>query len=359
MLLVAGTTALTLASPQVVAGISPSLGAPVALVAGNSDYAHVMDDPSGSEDTESVARSLAGLGFEVIKGVDLDRSEFVASVVDFHNRSRGRGAALFFYSGHATHGRSFNKGRVMDALLPVDTPDAANFVDYGVDIDDILATMESGVNLMFLDAAASDRPRIQRLNTLIAYADSSPASTPDGGVFTNALLTALAPGIDVVDMVQLVIRSSGEQQPWTESSLRRPYRLPSPGPSLADKLDVRLLELVEKFEAGGLAATAAHGAANSGNVEGGDVAVRIIAASEDDVDGVGRLIEASGGEMRTSFENNIYATLPLAAVVTFARAGSVFRMDLDQAVVLAPEREARMVARDEPGPVPTHRDDSE
>ena len=328
---------------------------PVALVVGNSAYEHIGSDPSGKNDAEAVAQLLAGLGFEVVEGVDLDRAEFVDRVADFHDRSRGRMAALFYYSGHAHRGSSFAKGREYDVLVPVDAPEAEAFdVGYGIALDDIQAGIEGDVNLLFLDASLPARPRIARLNTLVAYAGEAQIVLREGkatGVFTKALLATISPGVDVVDAVQAVIQSViqsvssiGDQRPWMESSLRQPFRFPSPTSSMADmadRLDARLVALIVQFEAGGQEAVAAYGAANSVDVEDGRVAVRIIAESEDQVEPLKRLIEtAAHGSVQATFENNIYASLPVEVIATFARAETVYRIDLGEAVVAPPEQDS-------------------
>ena len=322
---------------------------PVALVVGNTGYEHIAPDRSGKNDAEAVAQLLADLGFEVVEGVDLDRAEFVDRVADFHDRSRGRMAALFYYSGHAHRGSSFAKGREYDVLVPVDAPETEAFdVGYGIALDDIRAGMEGDVNLLFLDASLAARPRIARLNTFIAYAGEEPqAVVHEGkatGVFTKALLATISPGVDVVDAAQAVIQSViqsvqvGDQHPWMESSLRQPFRFPSPTSSMADRLDARLVALIVQFEAGGQEAVAAYGAANSVHVEDGRVAVRIIAESEDHVEPLKRLIEtAAHGSVQATFENNIYASLAVEVIATFARVEAVYRIDLGEAVVAPPE----------------------
>ena len=319
---------------------------PVALVVGNTGYEHIAPDRSGKNDAEAVAQLLADLGFEVVEGVDLDRAEFVDRVADFHERSRGRMAALFYYSGHAYRGSSFAKAREYDVLVPVDMPQA--FDVGGIALDDIRAGMEGDVNLLFLDASLPAHPRIARLNTFIAYAGGlAKTVVHEGevtGAFTKALLTTIAPGVDVVDAVQAAIQSVssvGDQHPWMESSLRQPFRFPSPTSSMADRLDARLVALIVQFEAGGQEAVAAYGAANSVDVKDGRVAVRIIAESEDHVEPLKRLIEtAAHGSVQATFENNIYASLPVEVIATFARAETVYRIDLGEAVVAPPEQDS-------------------
>ena len=332
---------------------------PVALVVGNTGYEHVVPDPSGKNDAEAVARLLGRLGFEVVEGVDLDRAEFVDRVADFHNRSRGRMAALFYYSGYADGGSRFANGRAFDVLWPVDVPEHAD-VGYGIALDYLQAGMEGDVNLLFLDAMLPARPRIARLNTLIAYAGELPrAKVYEGelmGVFTKALLTTITPGVEVVDAVQEVTRlvsSDSDQHPWMESSLRQPFRFPRPFSWLSDRLDRRLVALIEQFEVGGQKAAAAYGATNMVDLVDGRVAVRIIVESEDHVESLKRVITDVDGSVQATFENNVYASLPLETIPIFARAESVYRIDLGEAVVAPPEQNSMPVPAGE-GPEAAH-----
>ena len=324
------------------------LEAPVALVVGNTAYDHFPQDTAGKSDAIAVAGLLGRLGFEVVKGIDLERAEFAERVADFHQRSRGcKPAALFYYSGYAYRGSPFANGRAVDALLPVDISNPED-VGYGIALDDIQAGMEGVVNLLVLDASLPARPRIARLDTLIAYAgELARVETHDGtpvGAFTKALLTTIAPGKEVLDAVQEAIRlvsPDGDQRPWMESSLRQPFRFPDLTALLADKLDARLVALIEQFETGGQEAAGAYGATNSIDLMDGRVAVRIIAESEDHVEPLKRLIEtAAHGSVQATFENNIYASLPVEVIATFARVEAVYRVDLGEAVVAPPEQDS-------------------
>ena len=312
---------------------------PIALVVGNSDYEHLGPLPGVSADVAAMGQSLTSLGFEVEVATNLARADFVASVTAFQARSQGRSAALFYYSGRAvTYVGAF--GRDMDLLLPVETVGEAQ-LGYGIDADDVIAGMEGDVNLVLLDAPMSDRARVKRTNTLIAYAGGWAQVTPQGSVFTNALLKAMSPRVDVVDMVRTAIRSvrhsEFDQEPWMEFSLRRPYRLPSPARFLLNKLDARLVASIEQFEAARADASVAGSAANDVEVPDEPVAVRVIAETEDAVGDLKRLMEeAASGEVVSTFENTIYAYLPVVTIATLARSDLVHRVDLDEPVVAPP-----------------------
>lgn len=319
------------------ADIAASPERPVALVIGNSAYRYVGEDPSGSRDAEAVASSLLDLGFDVAKCIDVDRAEFAALVVAFHRSSRGRSAALFYYSGHAGTGRYIETGRDVDGLYPVDTQGGV-----GLDIEDVLAGMGADVNLVFLDADAflSDALRIERPNMLIAYAGNPALAAGRGELnapFTRAFLDAVAPDVDIVDVVQEIVRNvpvgTPVQQPWMESSLRQPYVLPNLSRLLAHKLDTRLAELVALAATDGIGAIPAHARENGIDVHDGTVAVRILADSEAMVDAVAALVVSVGGEVQSAFENNIFASLRVGAIADLAFSANVFRIDLDEATV--------------------------
>ena len=76
-LLAVCVTALAFGSPEVHPGIRDPALAYLALAVGNSEYEHIRPYPAGKNDAEAVAQSLADIGFDVTKAVNLDRSEFV------------------------------------------------------------------------------------------------------------------------------------------------------------------------------------------------------------------------------------------------------------------------------------------
>ena len=350
--------ALTLVSLQVDAAVEPVADSdrPIALVVGNSEYEH-LDGVAGEEDAEAVASALFRLGFAVVKRVNVKQLDFVDEVVAFHERSRGRPAALFYYSGFGVSGSYYSRGRMIDVLLPVDAPGDRRMLFRSLDVEDVIAGMESAVNLVFLDTPMTDGVRIRKPNTLVAYAGNMPLTeiSEEGksiSSFTKALLEAIRPGADVVDVVQEVIRSLStddvSQLPWMESSLRAPYTLPVPGQFLAHKLDERVVTLIQGYATDGLDAMKALAAAVGVDIgDDGSVAVTILAASESHVESVKRLIKAGGGILQTTFENKIYASLPVQVIGAFARAPSVYRVDLSEAVFGPADQGAAPAGREE------------
>ena len=223
----------------------------VALVIGNAAYEHTTPLRNPRNDATDVARALEGLGFEVIEGLDLDKSAFGPKLREFAQAARGAQVTLFFYAGHGLQVEGENY------LVPTDAK-LAEEVDLRLEAFELTAflrQMRGGTNLVFLDACR-DNPLAQSLarsmgptrssaigrglgrvetagGTLIAYA-TQPGNVADDGEgrnspFTGALLAHIAtPGLSVHDLLasvtdSVVTGTDGRQQPWTHSSLRKPF----------------------------------------------------------------------------------------------------------------------------------------
>ena len=248
--LLSGVVLLSLAAePALAAGR-------VALVVGNGAYEHTPALRNPANDAADVAAALAGLGFAVIEGRDLDREAFEAKLREFARAARGAEAALFFYAGHGiqVEGENF--------LLPVDARLSEELdLDFeALELRAFLRQMRGRANLVFLDACR-DNPLAQDLarsmgasrsaaigrglgrvdagsGTLIAYATQPGNVAADGtgrnSPFTAALLRHIAvPGRSVNDLLTAVTgdvaaATDNRQQPWTHSSLRAPFYFAAP-----------------------------------------------------------------------------------------------------------------------------------
>ena len=220
----------------------------VALVIGNSAYEHASPLANPKNDANALAAALKRLDFEVVKGVDLKRSDFEKSVRDFARAIRGADTALLFYAGHGLQvgGRNY--------LAPVDArlSDEADLDFETLPLTTILKQMEREVktSLVFLDACR-DNPLARNLarsmgtrsasvgrglarvdsgiGTLIAFATEPGNVALDGSggnsPFTQALLKHIeTPGLDIAQMMRRVrsdvMRSTAQRQvPWNNSSL--------------------------------------------------------------------------------------------------------------------------------------------
>ena len=86
----------------------------VALVVGNSTYAHIGRLPNADSDARDISAALRRLGFEVTTEFDADRVELTEALRAFTRRSAGADVSLVFYAGHGIEMDGVNY------LLPVD-----------------------------------------------------------------------------------------------------------------------------------------------------------------------------------------------------------------------------------------------
>src|SRR5690349_19832173 len=83
---------------------TPSQGARIALVVGNSNYGGdlgVLANPVN--DSRLVARALKRIGFDVIEVEDADQNALKRAIAEFGDRmaeAGGDATSLFFYAGH-------------------------------------------------------------------------------------------------------------------------------------------------------------------------------------------------------------------------------------------------------------------
>ena len=109
----------------------------------------------------------------------------------------------------------------------------------------------------------------------------------------------------------------------------------SPPASLREKLGAHLLALSKSYADGGSEAVQTYARAAGLDLPEQRVSVQVLAASEQDVAGLERRIEEVGGSVQSTFENSIFATLPVPELGALASGEAVWRMDMPHAV-LAP-----------------------
>ena len=220
----------------------------VALVIGNSAYEQATPLNNAKNDADALAAVLERLGFDVIKGIDLNHSQFGGRVRKFARAIRGAKVALLFYAGHGlqVNGRNY--------LAPIDAKlsDEADLEFETVRLETILTQMEreTRINLVFLDACR-DNPLARNLarsmgtrsanvgrglarvetgvGTLIAFATEPGNVALDGkgsnSPFTEALLKHIeTPDLDIAKLMRRVRKevldtTAGKQVPWSNSSL--------------------------------------------------------------------------------------------------------------------------------------------
>ena len=220
----------------------------LALVIGNSAYENAPILKNPANDASDMADALQRLGFEVIRGTDLDYAGMRRTVRSFSERLSTADVALLFYAGHGMQVAGKNY------LIPVDGKiDSQADLDFGtIDLDLILKSMEADArtNIIFLDACR-DNPLAANLGrklgtrsgavsrglaqvdtaigTLIAFSTQPGNVALDGGgrnsPFTEALLKNIeVPGRPISDvMIEVrndVLSATGRKQvPWDNSSL--------------------------------------------------------------------------------------------------------------------------------------------
>jgi hypothetical protein len=220
----------------------------VALVVGNASYTSTTPLRTPVNDATDVATALERLGFDVVRGINLDYAAMRDKVKVFTERLSGAQVGLFYYGGHGLQVSGKNY------LIPVDAKlNTASDLDFGaIDIDLVLRNMEreTPTNIVFLDACR-DNPLTANLarsmgtrsgavtrglapveggvGTLIAFATSPGHVALDGNgghsPFAAALLKTIEqPGLPISDIMisvrQDVLRETGNQQvPWDHSSL--------------------------------------------------------------------------------------------------------------------------------------------
>jgi tetratricopeptide (TPR) repeat protein len=216
----------------------------LALLIGNSNYAHGGSLPNPVNDIRAMTKVLEGLGFTVMKYENCSQKSMKRAMDKFGRQLKGKDVGLFFYSGHGFQVNGHNY------LLPVDAKlDGENDAEYDcVRADRVLAKMEtagSRTNIVILDACR-DNPftRSWRRGTegsglafmnapsgsLIAYSTAPGKTALDGrrknSPYTSALLQHIrTPNITVLEMFQgvrstVITRTGGKQTPWESTSLR-------------------------------------------------------------------------------------------------------------------------------------------
>lgn len=241
-------------------------GERVALVIGNSRYEHVSYLPNAAQDAEELSRSLRGLGFRVLLGTDLSRSEILTLAQDMQKTLMPDDIAMFYFSGHAVQFGAEN------FLIPVDAfgRDEETIRQRSVKLQTILAEMESKSdrNIVILDACRNnpfDLPDTARsiggatrglakvnagVGSFIAYSTQPGNVAQDGkgrnSPFTAALLRYLPSKDDDLHEVMRKVRrdvvaeTNSSQIPWENSSLieriylasRTDGESPDPAPQL-------------------------------------------------------------------------------------------------------------------------------
>lgn len=222
-----------------------------ALVIGNSSYRPGYELRNPVADARAIARSLSGLGFDVILVQDTDLATAQRALDAFVPKALQGETSLIYYAGHGAmiNGRTF--------MLPVDFS-MANFDQVDKEALDIerlvqtLASTHSELKLLLFDACrnnpledrgAAPLQQAQEVptragNTLVAYATAQGRTATDGdgnhSPFAEGMMTFMVePETDLDDLIKRVTvfvrdKTDGRQSVWTESTLDRSFFLGVP-----------------------------------------------------------------------------------------------------------------------------------
>ena len=247
-------------------------GKRVALIIGNSTYAQGGDLANPKNDADDLAKAFRRVGFEVIKGLDLDKQGMDRLIRRFARALRGAEIGAFFYAGHGIQvdGKNY--------LVPVDAKlDDATGIDFElVRVDVIQRAMErtTSSNLIFLDACRNN-PLARNLaramgtrsasigrglasvesgvGTLISFSTQPGNVALDGTGRNSPYAAALTkyldrPGDNISDILinvrkDVMRATNGRQVPWEHTALtdrivflpNRAAIVAAPRPSADDK----------------------------------------------------------------------------------------------------------------------------
>src|SRR5262245_27793913 len=121
-------------------GAAPAAEKRIALVVGNGAYRSLPALKNPPNDAEDVAAALTSLGFEVTKGIDLDRRATEAAVAKFAKDAADADLSFFYYAGHGMQVASHNY------LIPVDAKleSEADVSRDAVQLDELMNALASG-----------------------------------------------------------------------------------------------------------------------------------------------------------------------------------------------------------------------
>ena len=226
----------------------------VALVVGNSAYAHIGRLSNPDNDAQDMSAALRRLGFEVTTALDADRVELTDALRRFTRRSAGADVSLVFYSGHGIEMDGVNYLVPVDARLERDVDVRFETVTLG---DLLVSTVGASLRLVILDACRNNplarsmrRTAATRsvsggsfgdLNedllgdeTLVAYAAAAGTTAADGrgrnSPYTAALLSHLETPLEILTLfrrvrAQVLASTNGAQRPHEYQSLVREHYL--------------------------------------------------------------------------------------------------------------------------------------
>jgi Caspase domain len=221
----------------ILAALPAAAGKRVALVIGNSNYAHVTDLKNPKFDADLMEKTLRDVGFEVTRVSDVDQRGMKQALLDYGRKLReGADASMFYYAGHGIELNGVNY------LVPVDA-DTRNSEEadiQNVSVNSFLALTEnSGVpmNIIILDACRNNPFRSMRAvtdgglapvkaprGTYVAYATSPGTVAADGDGENSPFTLALAESIKLPGLtLEAVLKQTRQKVQTLTNGAQLPY----------------------------------------------------------------------------------------------------------------------------------------
>lgn len=217
----------------------------VALVIGNSEYAHVAELANPKNDAADIGKALTRLGFGVTVKLDLDYASMRISLRDFSEAAEDAEIALIYFAGH---GIEIDK---VNYLIPVNAELRSDRdIEFeAIRLDTVIGSVQDsgGVRIVLLDACRNNPfvadmvrtkasrsigrglARIDPGGVLVGYAARGGTIALDGdgrnSPYASALLSRIeTPGIEIGKLFRLVRdavleKTDGYQEPFTYGSL--------------------------------------------------------------------------------------------------------------------------------------------
>jgi uncharacterized caspase-like protein len=216
----------------------------VALVVGESAYAHVPHLANTKNDADLVTGALESIGFQVTEVTDLDHAHLTAALEDLARRAPKADVALIYFAGHGVEVDGKNYLIPIDANLSTDSD-----VEFeGVPLDSVRDALAGAraLKIVILDACRENpfpqgarrrgpgsggltRVAPESGDEVIAYAAAPGATADDGGSSDSPYATALVnnlrtPGKEIRMMFGQVrddvsAATNGRQRPATYQDL--------------------------------------------------------------------------------------------------------------------------------------------
>jgi uncharacterized caspase-like protein len=236
----------------------------VALVIGNSAYAHVPSLPNPAHDARDVADALKRLDFAVDVVTDADFDHMRRSLLEFGRKAKNADMAVLYFAGHGVEIEGNNWLLPTDVELKYDADASTEAIALTFAVQAVAAKT---LGLVILDACrnnpfkssmkkTSQTRNVQMLglapvepvgNVLVAYAARDGTVANDGtgrnSPYSAALLRHLeTPGLEIDFLFRnvrddVMAATDNEQQPWVYGSLSSQEIYLKPPPAVATAVD--------------------------------------------------------------------------------------------------------------------------